>query len=329
MIVVKIFGIIEYYWDICKPKNKKSKEMKRHFIFALCLMLAVWVQAQDLVVGSYNIRNENRGDYKNGDGWKDRYMYLCDQIAFESPDLFGTQECLKKQIDDMLGRLDEYAFIGVGREDGKEGGEYSPVFYKKDRFTLLDSGTFWLAEDPTQPVMGWDAACKRVCTWGHFKDKVTKRTFYFFNTHMDHIGVTARREGARLIVAKMQELMTKKDPVILTGDFNVDQTSEPYRVFTESGFLKDCYESATYKFAPIGTFNDFDIQKFTNSRIDHIFVSKSFKVDRYGVLTDSYWKEVKDAKEEKAGAAPQEISFKKYQRHSPSDHYPIMAKLRF
>ena len=206
----------------------------------LFLMMALVVSAQDLVVCSYNIRNVNRGDDKNGNGWKTRYEYLCQQIEFEDPGLFGCQEVKKEQLDDMIARMPEYAYVGVGRDDGKEGGEYSPVFYKKDRYVLLESGTFWLAEDPTKPVLGWDAACKRVCSWGHFRDKKTKHTFYFFNTHMDHIGVTARREGAKLIVSKMRELMKKNDPVILTGDFNVDQTSEPYQVFTNSGFLTDC-----------------------------------------------------------------------------------------
>lgn len=303
--------------------------MKKNILFVLFLTMALMAQAQDLVVASYNIRNENNGDYKNGDGWKDRYTYMCDLIGFEYPDLFGTQEVRKSQIDDILARLSDYAFIGVGREDGKEGGEYSPIFYKKERFKLLDSGWFWLAEDPTKPVLGWDAECKRICTWGHFKDKVTKHTFYFFNTHMDHIGIVARREGARLIIKKMQEVMSAKDPVILTGDFNVDQTSEPYQVFTQSGFLKDSYVAAAHRFAPIGTFNNFDAQLYTTSRIDHIFVSNSLNVDRYAVRTDCYWEPLQTAEEKKAASAPQEINFKSYKRHCPSDHYPVIAKLRF
>ena len=303
--------------------------MKKQIVTVLCFFMACMAWAQDLTVATYNIRNENRGDYKRGDGWTVRAPYLCDQLGFENPDLFGMQECLKRQIDYIVKRLPQYAYIGVGREDGKEEGEYSPVIYRKDRFELLESGTFWLAEDPTKPVMGWDAACKRVCTWGYFKDKRTKRKFYFFNTHMDHVGVTARREGAKLIVRKMQELMKKDEMVVLTGDFNVDQNSEPYTEFVNSGFLKDSYEAAIHRFAPVGTFNDFDAQKFTLSRIDHIFVSTTFRVDSYAVRTDSYWQEVKGAKATTSGAAPSEVQLKVYKRHCPSDHYPVIARLSF
>lgn len=295
----------------------------------LFLMMALVVSAQDLVVCSYNIRNVNRGDDKNGNGWKTRYEYLCQQIEFEDPGLFGCQEVKKEQLDDMIARMPEYAYVGVGRDDGKEGGEYSPVFYKKDRYVLLESGTFWLAEDPTKPVQGWDAACKRVCSWGHFRDKKTKHTFYFFNTHMDHIGVTARREGAKLIVSKMRELMKKNDPVILTGDFNVDQTSEPYQMFTNSGFLTDCYVAARYRFATNGTFNDFNPLNCSSSRIDHIFVSKSFKVDRYAILTNGYWDGVSMDAAKPSANAPLDVVLKEGVRRNPSDHYPVVAKLNF
>ena len=213
--------------------------MKKNFLIVMCLMMALMASAQDLVVCSYNIRNANRGDAKNGNGWEKRSVYMCQQIQFEDPGVFGCQEVKKEQIDDMLRLMPEYAYVGVGREDGKEGGEYSPVFYKKDRYKLLDSGTFWLAEDPTKAELGWDAACKRVCSWGHFKDLKTKHTFYFFNTHMDHIGVTARREGAKLIVSKMRELMKKNDPVILTGDFNDSPISYAHRRLASE--LTDCY----------------------------------------------------------------------------------------
>ena len=303
--------------------------MKKNFLMVLFLMMAMVASAQDLVVCSYNIRNSNRGDDKNGNGWKVRYEYLCQQIEFENPGLFGCQEVKKEQLDDMIARMPEYAYVGVGREDGKEGGEYSPVFYKKDRYVLLESGTFWLAEDPTKPVLGWDAACKRVCSWGHFRDKKTKHTFYFFNTHMDHIGVTARREGAKLIVSKMRELMKKKDPVILTGDFNVDQTSEPYQVFTNSGFLKDCYVAARYRFATNGTFNDFNPLNCSNSRIDHIFVSKSFKVERYAILTNGYWDGINMDAAKPSANAPLDVVLKEGVRRTPSDHYPVVVKMDF
>ena len=303
--------------------------MKKNFLIVMCLMMAFMASAQDLVVCSYNIRNANRGDAKNGNGWEKRSVYMCQQIQFEDPGVFGCQEVKKEQIDDMLRLMPEYAYVGVGREDGKEGGEYSPVFYKKDRYKLLDSGTFWLAEDPTKAELGWDAACKRVCSWGHFKDLKTKHTFYFFNTHMDHIGVTARREGAKLIVSKMRELMKKNDPVILTGDFNVDQRSEPFQVFINSGFLNDCYEVSKYRFATNGTFNDFNPLNCSNSRIDHIFVSKNFKVDRYAIRTDGYWDNVEMYEAKPSPNAPMDVKLKEGVRRNPSDHYPVVVKMRF
>ena len=278
-------------------------------------MIAVLaVNGQELTVGTYNILNNNRGDYKIFDGGNQRKEAMCAEINFIYPDLFGCQEVNHQQIVDMLALLPDYAYLGVGREDGKQGGEYSPIYYKKDRFQLLDSGTFWLAEDPTKPVMGWDAACKRVCTWGYFKDKKSKRKFYFFNTHMDHIGVMARREGAKLIMKKMKELMKTDEPVVLTGDFNVDQYNEIYTIFSESDLLKDCYANARYRFAPNGSFNDFNTEGYTDSRIDHIFVSKGVDVQRYAILNDTDWR---------AGADGKKV------RHVLSDHYPVFAKIIF
>ena len=288
--------------------------MKRQFLLILSMIAVLAVNAQELTVGTYNIRNNNRGDYKIFDGWNQRKEAMCAEINFIYPDLFGCQEVTHQQIVDMLALLPDYAYLGVGREDGAQGGEYSPIYYKKDRFQLLDSGTFWLAEDPTKPVMGWDAVCKRVCSWGYFKDKESKRKFYFFNTHMDHIGVIARREGAKLIMKKMKELMKTDEPVVLTGDFNVDQHNEIYTIFSESDLLKDCYASAKYRFAPNGSFNDFKTERYTDSRIDHIFVSKKVDVVRYAILNNTDWR---------AGADGQKV------RHVLSDHYPVFAKIVF
>lgn len=288
--------------------------MKKTILFVLSLFMTLAINAQGLTVGTYNVRNNNKGDYKNYDGWDQRRKAMCEEINFVFPDLFGSQEVNHQQVIDMLAALPDYAYLGVGREDGKEDGEYSPIFYKKDRFVLLNSGHFWLAEDPTKPVLGWDAACKRICTWGYFKDKVSKRKFYFFNTHMDHIGVVARREGAKLIMQKMKELMKTNEPVILTGDFNVDQHDEIYTIFSNSDLLKDCYANAKYRFAPNGSFNDFKTEAYTDSRIDHIFVSKAVKVMRYAILNDTDWR---------AGADGKLV------RHSLSDHYPVFAKIEF
>ena len=280
--------------------------MKRILLVAILMVCAVVVNAQDLYVGTYNIRYKNKDDSIKGNVWTKRCQVMCDQINFESPDVLGMQEVLVGQLHDFQRLLDNYSSIGVGRDDGKEAGEYAAIFYKNDRVKLLDSGNFWLNETPDVPKLGWDAACIRICTWGKFKDLRTKKKFYFFNLHMDHVGVVARREAAKLVVSRIKE-MAQDAPVVLTGDFNVDQTDEIYGIFTHSGNLKDSYENARIRFAENGTFNSFKVETKTDSRIDHVFVSPSFKVEAYGLRTDSYWAKG---------------------RRNLSDHYPVFVKLR-
>lgn len=145
--------------------------MKQIIMSLLLVMAAVGLQAQNLFVGSYNIRYQNKSDAKDGNNWQQRCPRVCGIINFEQPDVFGAQEVLYPQLKDMLATLDGYDYIGVGRDDGKRGGEYAAIFYKKDHIRLLDNGQFWLAEDTTRPNLGWDAACIRICTWGKFEDK--------------------------------------------------------------------------------------------------------------------------------------------------------------
>lgn len=280
--------------------------MNRILLLAILMVSAVVVSAQDLYVGTYNIRYKNKDDSIKGNVWTKRCQVMCDQINFESPDVLGMQEVLVEQLHDFQRLLDNYSYIGVGRDDGKKAGEYAAIFYKNDRVKLLDSGNFWLNETPDVPKLGWDAACIRICTWGKFKDLRTKKKFYFFNLHMDHVGVVARRETAKLVVSRIKE-MAQDAPVVLTGDFNVDQTDEIYSIFAQSGILKDSYDHARIRFAENGTFNSFKVETKTNSRIDHVFVSPSFKVEAYGLRTDSYWAKG---------------------RRNLSDHYPVFVRLR-
>ncbi|MCR5130004.1 MAG: endonuclease/exonuclease/phosphatase family protein [Prevotella sp.] len=295
--------------------------------FALLFVFLLTASAQQMLVGSYNIRYKNADDSLRGDYWPKRCQVICDQVNFMSPDIFGAQEVLHPQLLDLMQRLDNYSYIGVGRDDGKEAGEYAAIFYKKDRVKLLDEGHFWLSENPEKPGLGWDAACIRICTWGKFKNLKTKKKFFYFNLHMDHVGTTARREAAKLVVQRIKEI-AKGGQVILTGDFNVDQDNEIYRIFTESGVLKDSYTAARIRFAENGTFNSFQSNLFTKSRIDHVFVSPSTQVEAYGVLTNSYWSPNMTAEERKASDAPQEISFRSFHRRLPSDHYPVFVKLK-
>lgn len=300
----------------------------KKIIFTLLVLCALSLNAQDLFVGTYNIRNKNSSDSIKGNVWQKRSQVICDLINFEQPQIFGAQEVLYEQLNDMLLLLDNYDYVGVGRDDGKTKGEYSAIFYKKDRLKKLDSGHFWLNETPNKPVKGWDAACVRICTWAEFEDKTTKLRFYFFTLHMDHVGVIARKESAKLIIKKIKEINTKALPVVVTGDFNVDQNNEIYSIFTNSGILKDSYTSAKQRFCENGTFNSFSSDLKTDGRIDHIFVSPIFEVNNYAVLTDGYWTENKQISDNIQGNdAPKEISFKQYTKRTPSDHYPVFVKL--
>ena len=313
--------------------------MKKLLLLAL-IVVSVQLSAQQMLVGSYNIRYKNANDSINGEVWTKRCQVICDQLNFMSPDIFGTQEVLWEQLQDMKKALDGYDYIGIGRDDGERGGEHEAIFYKKDKLQLLNHGDFWLSETPEKPGLGWDAACIRICTWGKFSVKVPDtqyrrglfnrgpkpkgKVFYFFNLHMDHVGVVARREAAKLVVAKIREI-AQGEPVVLTGDFNVDQNDEIYTIFTNSGLLMDSYDAAHIRFAENGTFNAFKTNYFTTSRIDHVFVSPSAKVEAYGVFTDSYWTPDNDLDDNlKASDAPQQT----YIRHNPSDHYPVFVRLK-
>ena len=306
--------------------------MMKKFLLIILLFIGVsTLSSAQMLVGSYNIRLKVSSDSVKGNVWQKRCQVICDQVNFMSPDIFGAQEVLHVQLLDMLRGLDGYDYIGVGRDDGKTGGEYAAIFYKTDRLRLLDQGNFCLSETPDRPGLGWDAACVRICTWGRFAAQTATddEAFYFFNLHMDHIGVTARREGAKLIVRKIREI-AQGAPVIVTGDFNVDQKDEIYSIFTESGLLKDSYLATRLRFAENGTFNSFDTDLYTDSRIDHIFVSPAMQVESYGVLTNSYWMpNDESASQLKGNDAPQQINFSKYTRRQPSDHYPVFVRINF
>ena len=266
--------------------------MKRVFICIVAVFITLSVSAQELKVGSFNIKcgtSHGMGYYESGNGWDDRKGFLCDLINFTAFDVFGAQEVRHGQLTDMVAALPDYAYIGVGRDDGKTKGEFSPVFYRRERLKLLDSGTFWLSETPEEVSRGWDAACNRICSWGYFQDKVTKAKFYFLNTHIDNRGAVAKTKSVELILKFIEE-RGKDVKAIVTGDMNVNQNSEWYKQFVATGVLKDSFVAAKYRFAPSGTFSTFTPTRYSTNRIDHIFVSKDIVVERYGVLTLHYWK---------------------------------------
>ncbi|MCH3995776.1 MAG: endonuclease/exonuclease/phosphatase family protein [Prevotella sp.] len=302
--------------------------MRRLFISLFILLIAVAVNGQQLTVGTYNIRNHNHDDELAGNGWSRRCPVISQLVTFNDFDIWGSQEVLHDQLLDLLQAMPQYGYLGVGRDDGKTGGEYSPIFYKKSRLKVLKDGHFWLAEHTDYPNKGWDAACIRICTWGFFQDLQTKRKFWFFNLHMDHMGVVAREESSKLVLKKVKE-MCGSDPVILTGDFNVDQTHECYRLLANSGVLQDTYRIADMRYALNGTFNGFDPFSKTDSQIDHVFVSRQFHVYRFGILTDTYRSPRKTSETVEEKDAPKEIAFKKYDIRMPSDHFPVKVILQY
>jgi len=261
-----------------------------------------------------------------GDGWGNRCPIIARLVQFHEFDIFGTQEGLRHQLDSLKTSLPKYDYIGVGRNDGKKKGEHAAIFYRIDKFELLEHGDFWLSETPEKPSVGWDAVLPRICTWGHFKYKDTGFEFLFFNLHMDHIGKQARVESALLVQQKMKEI-GENLPAILTGDFNVDQTHRSYLALTESGILRDAFEVADLRYATNGTFNGFDSDNYTESRIDHVFVTPTFHILKYGVLTDSYRRMKEGNQKASVKDCPEEISIRSYESRIPSDHFPVMVKL--
>ncbi len=267
-------------------------------IWALLAQTAMGQQNATLNVASYNLRYSAAQDGVNA--WTHRKEMVKSLVRYHEFDIFGTQEGLIDQLDD-LAAMKEFAFVGVGRDDGKQGGEHSAIFYRKSRFSLLQSGDYWLSQTPDRPSLGWDAVCcKRIASWAQFRDLVTGKAFFFFSVHFDHQGEQARRESAQLMVRKIKEIAGDA-PVICAGDLN--STPETEQVKTLQTLLADAYRvSVMPAYGPTGTFNDFKLEGPLEARIDYIFVSDRVTVLKYAALTD----------------------FK--ERRFPSDHLPIVVK---
>ena len=269
---------------------------------SIALLMIMTLHAQELSVMSYNIKLDYPKEGENS--WTSRKQFLIGQIEFYEPDVMGVQEAMPNQMKDMDSLLVNYDFIGVGRDDGKEEGEYSAIFYKKNKYKVLTSSTFWLSETPEKVSMGWDAVCNRICTYGLFQSKGTKQKFWVFNTHFDHVGGLSRKNSAKLIIQKIKTINTNRLPVVLMGDFNMEPESETIQYIKKH--LKDSKEvSLSEPFGPSGTFNGFQFQEPVTRRIDYIFVHDKIKVKKYTVLSDN-----------------RECKY-------PSDHLPVYAVIQF
>lgn len=229
---------------------------------------------------TFNIRYDNPSDSLNA--WSYRKDSVCRFIKDAGLEIIGMQEVLFNQTEDLKASLPDFAMVGVGRDDGKTLGEYAPIFYRKDRFELLDSQTFWLSQYPDSVgFIGWDGACTRIATWAKLKEVSSGKVFMAVNTHFDHVGTQARREAALLIIDRIKEIAGKY-PAILTGDLNVTDSSEAYLTLTTHEFvLKDAHKVASAREGVEYTFHDFGrVPLDERSKIDFVLVTPSVEVDK-------------------------------------------------
>ena len=264
-----------------------------------------YAQKTDLIVLTYNIRLAIPGDAPNT--WNNRKENVFSNVRYAKPAVFGLQEVLKEQLDDFENAFPAYKRIGVGRDDGKEAGEFSPLFYDSLKFSLQSSSTFWLSQTPqVAGSRGWDAACNRVVSWAKLRDKKSGIEFFVFCTHFDHMGETARRNSAELLLHAADSLAGSR-PAVVMGDFNASPASEPYRIITDPAnpiHLTDAKLISSKKEGPEYTFTGFKVGGIPGDRIDYIFLKGIKKVDKYNVNP------------------------KNSGEYYPSDHLPVSARLR-
>ena len=258
-------------------------------LLPLLAMIPVAIQAQELHVMTFNIRYNNPGDSLNS--WPYRKDKLASQVLYHDIELLGVQEALIGQMEDLQQRLPRFKHLGVGRDGGTKG-EHSAIFYDTARLQLLQGETFWLSETPTVVASkSWDAALTRIVTWAKFRDKKTKKIFFAFNTHFDHIGQVARRESAKLLLQKVKDI-AGTTPAIITGDFNAKPSDEPIQVIVDANNplrLTDTKGiSVTPHYGPEGTFNAFTSKELYNEPIDHIFIKGKWKVLKHATISETW-----------------------------------------
>lgn len=239
----------------------------------------------EISVISYNIRYASPNDGVNL--WEKRKGDMIESLLNIQPDVMGMQEVVHRQLLDLTSGMKDYSHVGVGREDGETKGEYSPIFFKRQRLELKESNTFWLSETPNEISVGWDAALERICTYARFKDRISKEEFWLFNTHFDHIGKEARANSVRLILSKIEEINQQKLPVVITGDFNLTPDQQPIQSLQVA--FEDVQQGLTTESENYGTFTGFNTETVGDQRIDYVF-QKGFKVIR----ADHLWLKTKE-----------------------------------
>jgi endonuclease/exonuclease/phosphatase family metal-dependent hydrolase len=263
-------------------------------------------QSVSVDVLSYNIRFANPDDAPNT--WVKRKEDVFSLIREAKPDIFGLQEALNVQVNDFEVAFRGYTRVGVGRDDGKQLGEYSPIFYNSDKFAFLKGGTFWLSQTPTvEGSRGWDAVCNRVVTWVHLTEKQSGLPIFVFCTHFDHVGEIARRNSAKLLLHALDSLSGSK-PAIVLGDFNATPGTEPYTILTDSSKKEKLTDARTVCKninGPFYTYTGFKVGGLPPERIDYIFLKNIEKVDSFNVNPTNNG------------------------TYYPSDHLPVNARLTF
>lgn len=265
--------------------------MRSAFLFTLGFLLSFVGLAQEpLHVMTFNIRYNNPGDSLNA--WPYRIDKAVSQIRFHDTHLLGIQEALHGQVVDLQQGLPSFRYVGVGRDDGKQAGEYSAIFYDTTRLQAMQSQTFWLSQTPDVPgSKSWDAAITRVVTWARFKDKKTGTEFFAFNTHFDHRGQEARKESARMLLDRIHKIAGNM-PVVLTGDFNAQPADEPIKILTDPTALMQVKDTKALSrqphYGPTGTFNGFGPKEVNNEPIDYIFIRNDVRVLRHATLSQTW-----------------------------------------
>lgn len=263
---------------------------KLFYLFAVVLLLSSCTESKpiELNVMSFNIRYDNPGDSLNS--WQYRKDIAAQTIKDQNADIVGAQEVLVNQLNDLKTSLPEYNAVGVGRIDGLEKGEYSAILYKKDRFSEIKSGHFWLSETPEEVgSKGWDGACERIATWIILEEISSKKQIFFINTHLDHVGKVAREKGVSLLLDRIAEL-SKGLPVISTGDFNATPDSDVIKHVTDPvnpNYLMHTKDMAVVKSGTAWTFHDFGRLPLEKREfIDYIFVKPDTKVLKHAVIPE-------------------------------------------
>jgi endonuclease/exonuclease/phosphatase family metal-dependent hydrolase len=262
--------------------SETTSHMSKALVLAGMLISVVGF-AQEFGVMTYNIRYEEPRDA--GNSWSNRKEAVVDLILKHEPVFLGTQEGLYHQITYLDSTLTNHTYIGVGRDDGDQMGEYCALFYDTTRFSMLEQHTFWLSETPEQVSYGWDSKFHRICTYGLFEDKETNYKIWVFNTHFDHVATEARKNSAHLITQRISDaLAATRAPLILLGDFNATPDQEPILLIAQS--VSDALTlSADPLKGPHGTFTGFTPDALAERRIDYIFVH-DLEVLRYFHLDD-------------------------------------------